>query len=317
MRAIAVGLVAALIAGCGSEPETSPGDSQARTSVAPENNRPPVIRSLQLVPDKPTAGASISVNLKAIDPDGDRLETHVEWFRNGQSHQSGSAVSMQTTGFSRGDQIYVIVRVSDGVEDVTERSAMVWLVNQTPLVTRIEIAPEKPHAGTDLVAIAETRDADGDPFELRYQWIVNGEKSVADATLPAGKFKRGDEVWVEITATDPHGSAEAIPSFHLTIPNGAPEIASNPSEATVGGGRYRYVIRAKDPDGDRPLRYTLIEGPDKMTVDLLSGVVTWRVPASAGGTYPIKVRIADPHGAETSQSFDIELSWQTDPASSN
>ncbi len=64
------------------------------------------------------------------------------------------------------------------------------------------------------------------------------------------------------------------------------------------------------------VRYTLVDGPKGMAVDLLSGVVSWRVPQRAKGKYPIEVAVADPLGAETRQSFTVELHWETTPADS-
>ncbi len=315
MRLIRVGLLAALLGACGSDPEPNSGAAAPQARVAPEGNREPVIRSMRIVPAAPTVGDPLALNLKAIDPDGDKLDTQIEWFRNGRSFQSGDAATLDTRGFVRGDQIYAVARVSDGVLAITERTPMVEITNQPPRVTRIQLAPENPNAGTDLTAVAEVIDNDGDSFELGYEWLVNDAPvGVSGATLPAKHFKRGDVVMVRVSATDSYGDAEPTPSVPLTIPNGAPKITSNPSEATVGAGRYRYVIKAEDPDADRPLRYTLAEGPEGMTVDLLSGVISWKVPASAGGSYPVEVAVADPQGSATHQRYDLELSWSSTPA---
>ena len=315
MRLIRVVLLAALVGACGSDPEPKAGAARPQARVAPENNREPVIRSMRIVPGAPTVGDPLALSLKAIDPDGDALEAQIEWFRNGRSFQSGDATTLDTRGFVRGDQIYAVVRVSDGELSITERTPMIEIVNQPPRVTRIQLAPENPNAGTDLTAVADAIDNDGDEFELSYEWFVNDDPvGASGATLAAKHFKRGDVVMVEVSATDPYGDAEPTRSVPLTIPNGPPEITSNPSEATVGAGRYRYVIKAEDPDGDRPLRYTLAEGPDGMDVDLLSGVISWKVPASAGGSYPVEVAVSDPQGSATHQRYDLELSWSSTPA---
>ena len=142
--------------------------------------------------------------------------------------------------------------------------------------------------------------------------------NVTSATLAAGRFVRGDALRVEITATDSYGAGEVTHSGVLKVPNGAPEILSDPSHASVGAGRYRYSIRAKDPDHDRPLRYALIEGPDAMDLDLLSGVLSWRVPRKAQGSYLVEIAVRDPMGAESRQRYTIELSWEeSSPASSD
>jgi hypothetical protein len=202
------------------------------------------------------------------------------------------------------------------LEAATAQTDPVTLVNQPPQVTRIQILPERPHAGNDLTAIAAGGDGDRDEFEFSYQWYVNGRRlsDSTEPTLEKGRFKRGDKVQVEVTARDSYDSGQAVRSTALKIPNGAPKITSDPEQATVSGGRYKYVLKAEDPDRDRPLRYQLVDGPKDMSVDLLSGAVTWRVPKRAGGDYPVELSVADPLGGESRQSYTIELHWETEPA---
>ena len=83
----------------------------------------------------------------------------------------------------------------------------------------------------------------------------------------------------------------------------------------MGAGRYSYQLKAEDPDGDRPLRYALVDGPEGLTVDLVSGVVTWQVPDGEGGAFPVRVSVTDPQGARAEQGYTLTLSWNAEPAS--
>lgn len=315
MRAIGLALLTLLALACGGDPAPKPTASERPTASAADENRPPEIQSIQILPSEPSSGDILTLRLKTWDPDGDRLGLTVEWYRNGQSLQRGGDAVLSGEGFRRGDRIEADVLVSDGEHEVAARAPAVRITNQTPRITSVRILPDAPDAGTDLTAIAEASDVDGDSFELEYRWFNNGEPIPGNgASLPAGSFKRGDEVRVAVTASDPYGEGDTLKSGPLRVPNAAPEITSNPADATVGAGRYKYVIRAEDPDRDRPLRYSLVEGPDGMNLDLLSGVITWRVPESAGGSYPVEFVVKDPLGAEARQRYTIELHWETAPA---
>jgi hypothetical protein len=275
------------------------------------------VREARILPDAPATGDTLSIGVKSIDPDGDPLELRVEWFHNGQPVQDGAQTTLTTTGYARGDQVYAIVHASDGTVEVSERAAPIQIVNQLPRITRLTILPEVPSAGQDLTVLAEGGDGDRDSFEFTYQWFVNGSTlpEATEATLKADQFKRGDELQVAVTASDPYGEGDVVRSSRLKVPNAAPTITSDPSQATVGSGLYRYVVKAKDPDGDRPLRYLLVDGPDGMQIDLLSGAVTWRVPSKAGGAYPVVVGVSDPMGGEVRHQFTVDVRWETPPAS--
>ena len=316
MRAIVVALLAGLVISCGGDPEPQGAGPSASREVRAPANQPPIIRSVQILPLEPSVGDTLTLVIKSMDPDGDRLDIGVDWLRNGQPVEPGAHTTLQTQGFARGDRMEAIVYVSDGEEEVVARAPAIQLLNQTPRITRLRLLPENPHAGTDLVAVAEARDGDGDSFEFSYEWFVNG-RPVANhsgESLPEGRFRRGDEVYVSVVASDPYESSESVESGVLTVPNGGPVITSDPSQATVGARRYRYVVKAEDPDGDRPLRYGLVEGPDGMQVDLLSGVVSWKVPGDARGSYPVELSVSDPLGGETRQRYTVEIRWERAPA---
>jgi hypothetical protein len=96
--------------------------------------------------------------------------------------------------------------------------------------------------------------------------------------------------------------------------NSAPQITSQPSYELAEGNIYQYRVSAVDADEDRPLRFELDEGPAGMRVDLVSGLVSWKVPDDAGGKYPVSISVSDPHGGQTQQSYVLELNWETVPA---
>jgi hypothetical protein len=99
------------------------------------------------------------------------------------------------------------------------------------------------------------------------------------------------------------------------VANAPPAITTQPNYALSGSGQYSYEVAAKDPDGDRPLKYEIVQGPQGMSVDIVSGVVTWRVPGDAKGVYPIELAVSDPYGGKTTQKYSLSVDWNDTPAS--
>lgn len=309
-RMMALLLVSALACGGDADAPLDTNDSSTE-SQASSSNQAPIIRSLRLVPAKPAVGDRITLNIRTSDVDADPVSIQVSWLRNGRSFSSGARTTLETAEFSRGDQVAAEVAISDGQHVVVQKSDPVTIENQAPVVSSIKLMPEEPHAGTPITAFAEASDSDRDKVDLSYQWFVNGRK-LEDATtadLPSSKFRRGDKVNVEVTAHDGREAGEVGESVVLTIPNGPPAFDSDPATVKVYDSWYSYTVKASDPDNDRPLRYELIQGPSGMKMDMLSGLVTWKVPKSAKGSQEVILSVADPHGGRALQSYSVELKW--------
>ncbi|MBW2416221.1 MAG: hypothetical protein JRG76_17110 [Deltaproteobacteria bacterium] len=311
--------VALACGGSDAVPEDSAGSSRAnRSAQAPpsHDNAPPVVDSVELAPETPGVGDTMSVAIRALDPDGDRIDIEVEWYRNGALEQSGPQTRLATNAFRRGDRIWAEVWVSDRDSDVHQRTETVELSNRVPDLVAVRVIPPKATGGDTLIAEARAIDRDGDAYEFAYRWYVNGKllPGQGASSLEPGQVKRGDEVEIEVSAKDEGGSSDWVRSPVLEIRNAAPMIRSKPSEATAAEGRYLYQVKAEDPDGDRPLRYMLGEGPEGLRVDLISGAVSWNVPSDKGGSFPIEIVVSDPLGASSRQQYVLELSWQSTPA---
>jgi hypothetical protein len=306
-------LVALSLAACGGE-EPAPQQS-AKPKARVSNNRAPVIDSVRFVPEEPGVGDVLSVAIRALDPDGDRLDIEVDWYRNGSIELSGPATRLETGDFNQGDRVWAEVWVSDGEEEVIHTTEAIEFENQAPDVHAVRIVPRRATGADTLMVDSNAGDRDGDAYELHYRWYINGQvvRDATGASLQPGNAKRGDKVEVEVAASDGGGQGEWIRSPAVDIRNSAPVFRSRPSEASVGAGQYTYQIKTEDPDGDSPLRYSLLEGPPGLRVDLISGLVSWEV--GEGGSFPIRVSVSDPHGAQSEQDFTLTLAWEDEPAS--
>jgi len=89
--------------------------------------------------------------------------------------------------------------------------------------------------------------------------------------------------------------------------NAAPSITSQPSG--FDNGEFRYQTRAEDPDGDRTLRYRLVQGPAGLSLDNMSGLAYWKPNADQAGRHRIRIRVEDQKGGSDEQLFDLSLNF--------
>ena len=54
-------------------------------------------------------------------------------------------------------------------------------------------------------------------------------------------------------------------------------------------------------------RFRLLEAPDGMTVDPVSGKITWPLMDISAGTYPVTVVVENESGGFDTQSFNIDV----------
>ena len=307
----------ALVLSCGGGDDAVLSSAAAGGTLPDASNREPVITSVAILPQAPGAGRSLSVSLKTHDPEGARLQVEYTWYRNDQLAQRGASTTLPASLTKRGDRIRVVATVSDGVHRVSrENGAPVQILNESPRILSVTLDPKNASAADQLLATPEAIDADGDPVEFSYRWYVNKKRisAVSGPALEAGLVKRDDKVMVSVAGDDGYEEGQWHESPVLRISNSAPQITSQPSYELAEGNVYQYTMGAVDLDEDRPLRFELDEGPAGMRVDLVSGLVSWKVSDDAGGKYPVKVSVSDPHGGRTQQSYVLELNWETVPA---
>lgn len=291
------------------------GGSDSDDKTAKVTNRAPLIESVVIHPSSPTRPDALSAAVRAQDPDRDPLELEVVWYRNGAAHPGGGEQSTKPFSFDKGDRVHAVARVSDGNEQVTRRSEGVVIQNSAPQVTGLRLTPDTALGSDSIRALAQGTDVDGDELEYRYRWYVGGAQLGTEGPeLPPNTLKRDDQVYVEAAAFDGTDLGPWVQSDALRIGNSAPAITTQPGYTLDSDGFYQYAVNARDPDGDAPLRYELIEAPPGMSVDPASGVVRWNVPRDAAGRYTIELSVSDPYGASTLQRYSLDLSWGAPPA---
>jgi len=297
----------ALLPGCGSEPGPSTGaEADWRSGSAKSSrNRPPAIGSVGLEPAEPAAGERVQAVVRVMDPDGDDVQLRFEWSLAGEPLEASSD-SLRVEGARPGQRLEVKVVASDGRREGEARVAATQIRNRLPVVDRTELDPASQVAvGTPVRVRAFGSDPDGDEVGFLYRWELNGDPAGGDGeSLDTAGLRRGDEIRVYVTPTDGRGQGHEGLGGVLRVANGVPEIVSEP-RGLEADGIFRYRVEARDPDGDPNLRYSLVEGPDGMTVGLQNGEVRWKARPDQAGAQRVAVAVEDTAGARVVQEFEL------------
>jgi len=306
------GLALALACGSGdstvSELESAEPEITAMRADDDEN-QPPLLRAVRIEPEQPVRGAHVRAIASATDPDADRIEFRYRWTVDG-APVPGDAQSIELYDASVGSLVEVVASASDGRLDAEQTArASVTVINRPPRLTGVGVDPAATVApGGSISAVAQAEDPDGDRVTIEYEWRVNGERVRERGTLfSTDGLAQGDVIQVVVTATDGRDDSAPMNSVEVTVGSAHPEITSMPPGMDAGGV-FRYPVKAKDPDGDRRLRYRLAEAPDGMQIDQIYGEIIWKPRLDQTGDHPIAVVVADSTGLETTQRFKITVS---------
>jgi hypothetical protein len=93
--------------------------------------------------------------------------------------------------------------------------------------------------------------------------------------------------------------------------NDNPVIGSSPGLAAFEDSLYSYSLSATDANGDT-LSFSLVDGPQAMTVDSTSGLLQWLPTQADIGSVAVSVRADDGKGGFASQQFTLQVANTND-----
>jgi len=312
IRGLGCLVIVGAAAGCGGGID-DPGVRTRPTAVQEdpaewEENSIPVIERVEIEPGAPAPGGSVTAQVRVNDPDGDDVELGYAWRVNGRPvRSSGNSISLGSA--LKGDPVSVTVTASDGWDEGDPVTATVVVGNTPPVLQSVAFDPLGTlHRGQRVTARPIAIDPDGDSLEYEYTWWVEGrELANHSEVLDTSRLRRGDEVRLRVVARDGISRSNELESAPIRVENSPPKIVSTPRN--MGDARvYRYQVEAQDPDGDRRLRFRLEQAPPGMTIDPISGALSWTPPPSATGSHGVEVVVDDLQGGEARQRFTVEIS---------
>ncbi len=130
----------------------------------------------------------------------------------------------------------------------------------------------------------------------------------------------GTSAQVVVKATDPE-EGFALQQYEIVVADGSeggsgnstPVITSTPNFLAEVDQPYLYDADATDADGDSVL-YALVTAPDGMSIDAITGQITWNPTADdLGGPIVVVVSASDEFGALATQGFSIDLRQNVAP----
>ncbi len=315
VRAISLICAMTLAWACGSDKQ-QPQSSGPPLNEAPANteepglNQPPKVDRLELQPKPLRPGQVARAQVEASDPNGGSPRVLFEWSVNGRRVEDQTGSTFQTDGLRRGDVLEVIAKAFDGSLTSEPATARITLGNTPPEVRSVVAGPAGIVRPNEVVeAIVDAEDADGDAIKLTYRWFVNGNERGTKRKFSTNGLRRNDRIEVEVTPSDGRVSGKARRSETLTLVNSPPQfVTRGVPQPKQAGDLFTYEFEAKDPDGDRRLRWELVEGPDGMVMDPVLGTLHWRPGGAEVGRHPVEIRVTDPHGESTAMRFHLEVS---------
>lgn len=293
-RVILLLAVAAAIAACGEKDVTQAPAGQVSKAAGPGAGSGQKV-AVAILPDNPTATDCLQLSIK-----GQPGSSRITWQVNAQPVQAGDSGSLCGV-FKRGDQVTGTVGTVEA-----GGSASVTIANTPPRVVGISATPKDWRSGMQVKVFPVGEDADGDPVEFRYQWLINDEvdPQLTSSDLPAERNRRGDRVQVLITPFDGTDEGPVYRSYAMPVPGAPPKIISKPP-ASFEALEYSYQVKVQDPDNDR-LSFSLETPPSGMTISR-GGKITWPLSGVQPGKYEVKILVRDPEGGEDRQEFVLTL----------
>jgi hypothetical protein len=276
-----------------------------------KTNSPPVVTSVNILPERPNKESELNLFIQSQDPDGDSITYQYQWLRNDEERTGENKNTLKSGNFKKGDLIRVRVTPSDGkVNGTPFLSTPVKILNSPPVIQEVWIEPKVAYVTDRLKANVKSSDSDGDFIYYTYQWVKNG--LILDEErgeyLERGRFKKGDSIAVIVIPDDREILGPFKKSEPLIISNSPPIILSSPP-TSVEKATYIYQVKANDPDND-PITYALKSGPKGMEMDKKTGLIKWEIRKEDKGNHSVEIEVSDDGGAKSIQRYTLMIDFK-------
>jgi hypothetical protein len=178
---------------------------------------------------------------------------------------------------------------SCGKEERTEPKSR---TNSPPVISSLNISPEKPTEDSELNSVVQGHDPDGDPVTYQYQWLRNDEEIIGENknSLKSGNFKKEELIQLRVTPFDGKINGPPFLSAPVKILNSPPVIQEawiEPKAAYVTD-RLKVNVKNSDPDGDL-IYYTYQWDRNGMVLNEESGEVLEQARFKKGDSIAVTV----------------------------
>jgi len=183
--------------------------------------------------------------------------------------------------------------------------------NAAPVLA--EIADQMVNAGATVMLTAMATDEDRPMQTLTFS-LLAGAPAGAAINATTGEFTWTPDSTVgvgphsiTVRVTDTLGGNDEE-TFQVTV-NQAPVIAPIADQMIDEGQAISLTAMATDPNSGDVLMFSLLVGaPEDMTIDPVTGVISWTTDELDGGTtVPVTVRVTDAGGLSSDETFNVTV----------
>jgi len=296
-------------------------DSLPAVATAGTGNLKPVANA---GPDK-TAPAGTQVTLDgSASSDANRDALAYRWLLTTQPAGSKAALAGSASvsvrpalALDQPGHYEAQLTVNDGQADSAPDLVAIDTGNTPPWANA---GPDRAGRAGGLLALdgSASKDTDANPLAYRWSLLYRPDGSQAALASPLAVSAAllpdvaGDYV-AQLIVNDGHADSVTPDTAKITVSaNHPPQLTSAPPTAATVNHLYRYAAVATDADND-PLSYSLPASPPGMAVNPASGLAQWMPGPADHGVRPVTLKVADDHGGQALQSFDLAVGPNHNP----
>jgi hypothetical protein len=222
----------------------------------------------------------------------------------GGSLNAGQSVGSRTIEFFNASRI-----------EFTYELVVLGQLNRAPVITSTPAV--QAIVGVPYIYDAIATDADGDALTFT---LITAPPAMTLSNVSPSPGGEGVLSWtptaadlgthnVTVKVDDGHGGS-ALQNFVLTVisppPNRPPAFTSVPVVDANPNTAYNYSATATDADSD-PLTFALTSSPGGMTINPITGLVTWTPNIGQLGPNPVVLTVSDGQGGAATQSYVVTV----------
>ena len=294
----------------GGESGAVPATQSWTIAVTPVNDAPEITQgATTTLAVEEDVLASLGLNATDIDTAAANLTWSVSTVAtNGTASVSGTGSSKSVSyvpnaDFNGSDEF--VVTVSDGeLSDTITVNVTVNAVNDAPVMTSAAVTDATEDEAYTYAATAT--DIDGDTLTWSLTEFPEGMAIDASSGVISWTPANGVET-ANVTLVVADADVSATQTFTITVSavNDAPIITSIGTQAATEGVEFTYTVVASDIDTGDVLAFSLTGEPAGMTIDSVTGVITW-TPGNGAVDSSVTVNVFD--GTVTStKTFTITI----------
>lgn len=178
-------------------------------------------------------------------------------------------------------------------------------VENSPVVD-VKIIPGSATVSDTLKADVRLQE---EGITLKYQWMKDGVEipKANEISLPGSLLKK--KCWIAVKVTPYRGDSAFAPvrSSPVWVFNSPPQITEEKKTLEIRQN-FPLILQVKAIDADNdPVTFSLDTSIKSMTINPMTGIITWQPPQKKSGRYQVKVTVADNDGGKSSQMLTIEI----------